>query len=85
MFLCIFGSIGDCCGDRLSDFNISVGNSIEGNGGSNTACAVSQSVPQGGTKLFQCRPRLNGRYLYVQQNQMVPLALCEVRVFGEFI
>ncbi|XP_065055022.1 uncharacterized protein LOC135683639 [Rhopilema esculentum] len=76
---------GDCCGDRLSDFNIVVGNSIEGNGGSNSACAVGQSVPQGGTKLFPCRPRLHGRYLYIQQNRAEALTLCEVRVFGEFL
>ncbi|XP_065055107.1 uncharacterized protein LOC135683702 [Rhopilema esculentum] len=75
---------GDCCGYRLSNFNIVVGNSIEGNGGSNTVCAASQSVPQGGTKLFPCRPRLHGRYLYIQQNKAEPLTLCEVRVFGEF-
>eukprot|EP00795_Rhopilema_esculentum_P015078 gene15078-6245_t len=74
----------DCCGYRLSNFNIVVGNSIEGNGGSNTVCAASQSVPQGGTKLFPCRPRLHGRYLYIQQNKAEPLTLCEVRVFGEF-
>eukprot|EP00795_Rhopilema_esculentum_P015083 gene15083-6251_t len=76
---------GDCCGDRLSDFNIVVGNSSEGNGGSNTVCAASQSVPQGGTKLFPCRPRLHGRYLYIQQNKAVAISLCEVRVFGEFL
>ncbi|XP_065054823.1 uncharacterized protein LOC135683490 [Rhopilema esculentum] len=76
---------GDCCGDRLSDFNIVVGNSIEDNGGSNIACAVNQSVPLGGTKLFPCRPRLHGRYLYIQQNKAEYLTLCEVRVFGKFI
>ncbi|XP_065054722.1 fucolectin-4-like [Rhopilema esculentum] len=76
---------GECCEDRLSDFNIVVGNSIEGNGGSNTVCVVSQSVPEGGTKLFLCRPRLNGRYLYIQQNRAEALTLCEVRVFGEFL
>eukprot|EP00795_Rhopilema_esculentum_P015081 gene15081-6248_t len=70
---------GDCCGDRLSDFNIVVGNSIEDNGGSNIACAVNQSVPLGGTKLFPCRPRLHGRYLYIQQNKAEYLTLCEVR------
>ena len=77
--------IGDCCGERLRDFNIRIGDSSSDNGGTNNACAINQNVPQGQTSTFKCRPRLLGRYLYVQQNLYDPLTLCEVQVFGEFI
>ena len=77
--------VGDCCGHRLGNFNIRVGDSSSGNGGANNACALSQSVPEGATRTYKCRPRLIGRYLYVQQNLNYALTLCEVQVFGEFI
>ena len=76
---------GDCCGYRLNNFNIRIGDSSSGNGDANPACATSQSVPQGATNTYKCRPRLLGRYLYVQQNLVDILTLCEVQVFGELI
>ncbi|XP_065051586.1 uncharacterized protein LOC135681186 isoform X2 [Rhopilema esculentum] len=74
---------GDCCGSRLSDFNIRIGNSTTGNGDNNSACTVNQGIAQGATKTFLCRPRIYGRYLYVQSNITPGLTLCEVQVFGE--
>eukprot|EP00795_Rhopilema_esculentum_P013206 gene13206-4022_t len=76
-------TLGDCCGSRLSDFNIRIGNSTTGNGDNNSACAVNQGIAQGATKTFLCRPRIYGRYLYVQSNITPELTLCEVQVFGE--
>ena len=76
---------GDCCGFRLSSFNIRIGDSSSGNGNTNMVCAMNQNVAQGATSTFKCRPRLLGRYLYVQQNRVDPLTLCEVQVFGEYI
>ena len=78
-------ALGDCCGDRLRNFNVKIGDSSSGNGDANPACAVGQSIPQGATNTFKCRPRLLGRYLYIQQNVVEPLTLCEVQVYGEFI
>ena len=74
---------GDCCGARLSDFNVRVGDSNIGRGEENTACGMNIGVPQGGTSTFVCDPRLYGRYLYIQSNLKEYLTLCEVQVFGE--
>ena len=77
---------GDCCGTRLRNFNIRIGESADGNGESNAACVMNVGITGlGATRTFKCRPRRLGRYLFVQQNIEDPLTLCEVKVFGEFI
>eukprot|EP00795_Rhopilema_esculentum_P013208 gene13208-4024_t len=76
-------TLGDCCGERLSNFNIRIGNSTTGMGNDNPLCAVNQGISQGATKTFLCRPRIYGRHLYVQSNIEPELCLCEVKVFGE--
>ena len=76
---------GDCCGERLSDFNVRVGDSDIGRGGQNALCKQNLSVPLGGTSTFTCYPPMNGRYLYIQTNLNAALTLCEVEVFGEIL
>ena len=73
----------DCCGERLSDFNVRVGDSHIGRGEQNALCKQNLSVPLGGTSTFICYPLLYGRYLYVETNVEMPLVMCEVEVFGE--
>jgi len=76
-------SRGDCCGNRLSDFNVRVGDSNVGRGENNTLCQQNIAVPQGQTSTFICNPPMYGRYLYVQTNIEKRLPLCEVEVYGE--
>ena len=76
---------GDCCGERLSDFNVRVGDSHIGRGEQNALCKQNLSVPLGGTSTFICYPPMHGRYLYIQTNLNAALTLCEVEVFGEII
>ena len=54
--------------------------SSSGNGGANKAYPMNKSIAEGATSTFKCRPRLLGRYLYVQQNSVQHLNLCEVQV-----
>ncbi len=75
----------DCCGHRLSNFNIRIGNSTQGRGDLNAACQKNAGVGQGATKTFECKPRLKGRYLYIQSNLNYDLTICEAQVFGEFV
>eukprot|EP00794_Sanderia_malayensis_P014222 gene14222-15705_t len=74
---------GDCCGERLSNFDIRVGESSQGRGELNVACKQHVGVAQGATGTFVCRPRLAGRYLYILSHYNGSLALCEVEVFGD--
>ena len=76
---------GDCCGDRLFDFDVRVGDSVIGRGEHNALCQQRASVPQGRTAVFICNPPLTGRYLFIQTNLRHALALCEVEVFGEIL
>lgn len=76
---------GDCCGARLSNFNIRIGDNGAGRGGHNKACKKHVGVPQGGTTKFVCKPRLYGRYLYIQTNVEKDLTLCEVQAFGQIL
>ena len=84
-FASSFNIVGDCCGERLSDFNIMIGDSTKENGTANPLCVSHLGVPQGATKTFKCMTKLIGRYLYIKKNSPDPLTLCEVKVFGEFV
>lgn len=78
----------DCCGDRLSDFEIRIGDAIPlGNGRGNSAtrnriCQSGLSVPEGITKEFRCP--MVGRYIVIRipgENKV--LTLCDVKVYAE--
>lgn len=78
----------DCCGDRLSDFEIRVGNASplsNGKGNSptrNRICRSGLSVPEGITTEFICP--MSGRYVVIRipGNNKV-LTLCDVKVYAE--
>lgn len=73
----------DCCGERLKNFNILVGDvrpRITRGGLPNPACASNLSVPEGETESFDCPAE--GRYVSVQIMDFSILTLCEVEVFG---
>ena len=73
-----------CCVERLTSFDIRVGDSDAGRGEQNAACVTNVGFfVEGITKSFFCNQKLYGRYLYVQTNKQYHLMLCEVEVFGE--
>ncbi|XP_072000079.1 fucolectin-1-like [Engystomops pustulosus] len=73
---------GDCCGERLNGARILVGNSLENNGNNNPSCAEIRSIPNGGTKTFQCN-NMVGQYVnIILQGKTNYLQLCEVQVYG---
>ncbi|CAH3013986.1 unnamed protein product, partial [Porites evermanni] len=76
---------GDCCGARLSSFEIRVGTSTVNGGVNNPTCGRSNySVPQGKGASFFCRPSLPGRYVTIRSTLegTHPLTLCEVEVYS---
>ena len=67
---------------RLSDFAIKIGNSLENDGLSNPKCAGDHlSVSSGETKTFLCKPSIFGQYLVIQSYYEDVLTLCEVQVY----
>ena len=77
--------LGDCCSDRLSDFNVLIGEYRGGNFEANKACAMNENASGEIFTFIPCKPMRQGRYLYVQQNTNEPLTLCEVEVYGIFV
>ena len=72
-----------CCPQRLSNFAIKIGNSLENDGLSNPKCTGDNlSVPAGATKTFLCKPLKLGQYLLVQSYVDDILTLCEVEVYA---
>ena len=73
---------GDCCGDRLGDFAIKIGNSLEDHGRSNPRCGETNlAVPEGQTKTFSCSPPIHGQYLVIQ-SFLNKLTMCELQVYA---
>jgi hypothetical protein len=72
---------GDCCGDRLSNFQVRVGDAKVWE--KNSKCGNNQqwTVAQGESVKIPCT-RLQGQYVFVVVPATVPLNLCEVKVFG---
>ncbi|CAB4023112.1 partial [Paramuricea clavata] len=75
---------GDCCGDRLSNFGIKIGNSLKENGVTNPACGETHlAVPQGQTKTFACSPPMKGQYLVIHSFLTDrPMVFCEVQAYA---
>lgn len=68
----------DCCGDRLSNFEVKVGNTDSRDG--NTKCGDLHSVAQGQTLDVYCSGAV-GRYVFVViPGSSKTLTLCEVEV-----
>ena len=79
-----FNALGECCQERLSDFNITIGDSTKENGDANPVCVSNVGLPTGqDTWKFKCSSKATGRYLYIKTNLKDALTLCEVKVFGE--
>ena len=75
--------LGDCCGYRLGNFAIKIGNSLEDHGRSNPRCGETNlAVPQGQTKTFSCSPPMNGQYLVIQSFLNDVLTMCELQVYA---
>lgn len=79
---------GDCCGDRLSNFEIRVGDSRPHGDGSfdastqNPICKSGLSIPTGKTGEFGCN--LRGHYVTIRiPGDEKILTLCEVQVYAE--
>lgn len=73
----------DCCSDRLSHFEIRVGDKApRGSGADNPVCSTGLRVQAGETRNFACEG--SGRYVTVRipGNGKI-LTLCEVEVFAE--
>ena len=70
---------GDCCGDRLKDYEIWVGDEYNTAKENITRCGDEQTtqVEQGGSRNHVCNS-IRGRYVTVTRNNM--LTLCEVQV-----
>lgn len=79
---------GDCCGDRLSNFEARVGDSRPLGDGTkdaaveNNICQSGLSVPEGKTGEIFCG--MLGRYVTIRiPGKEKILSLCEVRVYAE--
>ncbi|XP_075125452.1 fucolectin-1-like [Leptodactylus fuscus] len=69
-------------GAWLDGAKLLVGNSLENNGNSNPICAEINSIPDGGTKTFQCNYMV-GRYVNIfLEEKHNYLQVCEVEIFG---
>eukprot|EP00927_Polykrikos_kofoidii_P024403 TRINITY_DN2219_c0_g1_i2.p1 TRINITY_DN2219_c0_g1~~TRINITY_DN2219_c0_g1_i2.p1 ORF type:complete len:1500 (-),score=216.34 TRINITY_DN2219_c0_g1_i2:137-4207(-) len=65
---------GDCCGERLNPFDITV---------DGKTCARSQSLPTGAYEEVQCDNPPVGRKIKIQVLKDTYLTLCEVEVYGQ--
>lgn len=72
---------GDCCGYRLSDFEIKIGNDLVDEGKVNPKCGDRHAIGQGLTKTITCLPPLTGQYLVVQSFYNGALTICELEVY----
>lgn len=80
----------DCCGDRLSNFEIRIGNARPLGDGKedasqmNNVCQSGLSLPRGQTKEFSCK--MTGRYVTIRiPAKRKILTLCNVEVYAEGI
>ncbi|XP_028400307.1 uncharacterized protein LOC114523545 [Dendronephthya gigantea] len=71
---------GDCCWDRMRDFEIKVGDSLINNGLVNPKCGDRHSIGIGTTSIT-CTPIMHGRYLTIQSQISEDLNFCEVEVY----
>ncbi|EDO40750.1 predicted protein, partial [Nematostella vectensis] len=72
----------DCCGERLDNFEIRIGDSLVNDGNDNPSCGSSYIIPQGRGNTIACHTLLKGRYvnIWIQGPDKV-LTLCEVEVY----
>lgn len=75
---------GDCCSNRLVNFDIFVTDTRPSAGFRPTAADLCVRVKNTftGTKSFSCEGVKRGRYVGVQIREQQPLTLCEVQIYG---
>lgn len=73
---------GDCCGDRLSNFEIRIGDYFGEESVKSAKCGNLHTI-NGISKVITCPENLVGKYVTIRipgKNKI--LALCEVEVYG---
>ena len=78
---------GSCrCYERLSDFEIRIGNFQADNTDQNPKCGEYYSLGNGETRKIVCPAPMKGRYVIIRipGNKKI-LSLCEVEVYGGYI
>ena len=70
---------GDCCCNRLDNFEVTVGNDL--NPRKNAKCGKYGRTKLGETIKIVCPPNLRGRYVGIILNRWTVLTLCEVEVY----
>ena len=77
---------GDCCHERLSNFEIRIGNFQANNTNQNPQCGGYYSLGAGETKKIVCPAQMKGRYVVIRiPGNNKTLTLCEVEVYVEYI
>ena len=72
---------GDCCQERLNNYIITIGNSLDGSD-SGVCVQDGGDVSRRGEITNVCSPPLQGRYVHVKlPGQGRTLSLCEVQVY----
>ncbi|XP_065061355.1 fucolectin-5-like [Rhopilema esculentum] len=72
---------GDCCSERLRDFNIRVGFLLEN--GANPFCRRNVGILTAKEVMFECDELVLGKYLFIESNVSDDLTICELEVYGE--
>ena len=75
---------GDCCSERLSNFEIRIGNSLADNGNRNPNCGGLYSLSSAETRNISCPAPIKGRYVNIRiLGEAKILTLCEVEVYAK--
>jgi len=72
-------SRADCCGERLNQFEVRVGDAKDWQ--KNPKCGTKWSVPQGQSLKIPCT-QLQGQYVFVVVRGTMMLNLCEIKVYA---
>ena len=71
----------DCCSGRLNNFIITIGNN--GSSTENQICVSDGGDVANKYKIInECSPPILGRYVHVMVKGKIPIALCEIQVYG---
>ena len=74
---------GDCCSERLSNFEIRIGDYFGVESDKSPTCGGLHTV-EGLSKVIKCPEPMVGEFLTIRiPGKLKVLSLCEVEVFGE--
>ncbi|KAL7990238.1 hypothetical protein Chor_010592 [Crotalus horridus] len=71
----------DCCGERLFEAEVHLGDSLEDHGRSNPRCGIILNTSPGSITTIYCNGQ-RGRYVSVHLPREGYLTICEVEVYG---